>query len=102
MTGVEALAGWAELEALIEPHYLKAGKGRQPIRLRTMLRIYFPQHSFNLSDSGAEDVPSSKVTCNSPLNPCRKSSRVLALVSTIDSIANLQTPFRTAMVMASF
>jgi IS5 family transposase len=27
----EAAIPWSELEALIEPHYAKAGKGRQPV-----------------------------------------------------------------------
>jgi transposase, IS5 family len=33
-----------------------SGKGRQPVGLRIMLRIYFLQHSFNLSDPGAADA----------------------------------------------
>ena len=45
-----------ELEALIAPHYPKAGNGRQPVGLSIMLRIYFLQHWFNLSDPGAEDA----------------------------------------------
>ena len=53
---MEAVVPWAELEALIEPYYPKAGKGRQPVGLRTMLRVYFLQHWFNLSDPGAEDA----------------------------------------------
>jgi len=53
---MEAVVPWAELEALIEPHYPKAGNGRPPISLGTMLRIYFLQHWFNLSDPGAEDA----------------------------------------------
>ena len=53
---MEAVVPWSELEALIEPHYPKAGKGRQPVGLGIMLRIYFLQHRFNLSDSGAEDA----------------------------------------------
>jgi len=53
---MEAVVPWAELEALIEPHYPKAGKGRQPVGLGIMLRIYFLQHWFNLSDPGAEDA----------------------------------------------
>jgi len=53
---MEAVVPWAKLEALIEPHYPKAGKGRQPIGLETMLRIHFLQHWFNLSDPGAEDA----------------------------------------------
>ena len=42
--------------ALIEPHYPKAGNGRQPMPLERMLRIYFMQHWFNLSDPQAEDA----------------------------------------------
>ena len=47
---------WSELEALIEPFYPKAGKGRQPVGLGIILRIYFLQHWFNLSDPSAEDA----------------------------------------------
>src|ERR1700722_5770916 len=46
---------WARLVALIEPHYPKAGRGRQPLGLEKMLRIYFLQNWFNLSDPQAED-----------------------------------------------
>jgi len=53
---MEAVVPWSELGALIEPHYPKAGKGRQPVGLGIMLRIYFLQHWFNLSDPGAEDA----------------------------------------------
>ena len=31
---------WRALESVIEPHYPRAGKGRQPYPLRTMLRIH--------------------------------------------------------------
>ena len=41
---------------LIEPHYPKAGQGRQPLGLEKMLRIYFLQQWFNLSDPQAEDA----------------------------------------------
>jgi IS5 family transposase len=44
------------LEALIEPYYPKAGNGRQPVGLSIMLRVYFLQQWFNLSDPGAEDA----------------------------------------------
>lgn len=47
---------WAELSAVIEPFYPKAGNGRPPIGLERMLRIYFLQHWFNLSDPGAEEA----------------------------------------------
>jgi IS5 family transposase len=47
---------WRDLEALIEPYYPKAGNGRQPVGLSIMLRVYFLQQWFNLSDPGAEDA----------------------------------------------
>jgi len=56
LTAMEAIVPWSELEALIVPYYPKAGKGRQPVGLGIMLRIYFLQHWFNLSDPGAEDA----------------------------------------------
>ena len=52
---MDAVIPWAALLALIEPHYPKAGKGRQPVGLERMLRIYFLQQWFNLSDPQAED-----------------------------------------------
>jgi len=56
LSAMEVVVPWSELEALIAPHYPKAGKGRQPVGLSIMLRIYFLQHWFNLSDPGAEDA----------------------------------------------
>ncbi|HEY6253693.1 MAG TPA: IS5 family transposase [Candidatus Angelobacter sp.] len=56
LNAMEAIVPWSELEALIVPCYPKPGKGRHPIALGTMLRIYFLQHWFNLSDPGAEDA----------------------------------------------
>ena len=47
---------WAELQALVEPHYAKAGNGRRPVGLAIMLRTYFVQQWFNLSDPGVEEV----------------------------------------------
>jgi len=47
---------WARLVALIEPHYPKAGRGRHPHDLERMLRIYFLQQWFDLSDPAAEDA----------------------------------------------
>jgi transposase, IS5 family len=38
---MEAVIPWARLLALIEPHYPRAGQGRQPLGLERMLRIYF-------------------------------------------------------------
>ena len=47
---------WARLLALVEPHYPKAGNGRRPVGLEVMLRSYFVQQWFNLSDPGLEDA----------------------------------------------
>ena len=47
---------WGELCALIEPFYPKAGNGRPPIGLERMLRIYFLQQWFNLSDPAVEEA----------------------------------------------
>ena len=53
---MDAVIPWARLLALIEPHYPKAGNGRQPLGLEKMLRMYFLQQWFNLSDPQAEDA----------------------------------------------
>src|SRR6202795_214361 len=47
---------WAGLLALVEPHYPKTGNGRRPVGLEIMLRAYFVQQWFNLSDPGVEDA----------------------------------------------
>ena len=52
---MELVVPWRELCALIEPHYPKAGNGTQPKPMEQMLRIYFMQNWFNLSDPQAED-----------------------------------------------
>ena len=52
---MDAVIPWARLLALIEPHYPKAGNGTQPMPMERMLRVYFMQNWFNLSDPAAED-----------------------------------------------
>lgn len=52
---MDAVIPWQHLLALIEPHYPKAGNGTQPKPMEQMLRIYFMQQWFNLSDPQAED-----------------------------------------------
>jgi len=47
---------WGSILALIEPHYPKAGQGTQPMPMERMLRIYFMQQWFNLSDPAMEDA----------------------------------------------
>ena len=53
---MDRVVPWGELCALIEPFYPKAGNGRPPIGVERMLRIYFLQQWFNLSDPGVEEA----------------------------------------------
>jgi len=53
---IEAATPWAQLVAVIEPHYLKGNRGRPPIGLERMLRMYIAQNCFGLSDEGIEDA----------------------------------------------
>ncbi len=46
---------WGQLEALIAPHYPKAGGGRRPYPLATMLRIHCLQQWYGLSDPAMEE-----------------------------------------------
>lgn len=48
---------WADLCAVIEPVYPQpAGAGRRPVGVERMLRIYFLQQWFNLSDPAVEEA----------------------------------------------
>src|SRR5580700_649848 len=53
---MEQVVPWAQLCRLIEPHYPKAGNGRRPVGVERMLRIYFLQQWFNLSDPAVEEA----------------------------------------------
>jgi len=53
---MEQVVPWAQLEGLVEPHYPKGENGRPPVGRGIMLRIYFVQQWFNLSDPGAEEA----------------------------------------------
>ena len=53
---MEAAVPWARLEALIAPHYTKQRLGRPQMPLAVMLRIYFLQQWYYLSDPGAEEA----------------------------------------------
>jgi len=52
---MEALIPWTRLVTLIEPHYPKAGNGRRPYPLESMLRVHCLQQWYNLSDAATED-----------------------------------------------
>lgn len=53
---MDAVIPWERLLGLIRPHYPKVGAGRPPLGLEKMLRIYFLQQWFNLSDPAAEEA----------------------------------------------
>ncbi len=53
---MDAVIPWPRLLQLIEPYYHRGKTGRQPHDLERMLRIYFLQQWFNLSDPEAEDA----------------------------------------------
>lgn len=53
---MEQTVPWQKLLKVVEPHYPKAGQGRPPLGLEKMLRVYFLQQWFNLSDPAMEDA----------------------------------------------
>ena len=53
---MDRVVPWARLVALIEPVYPKAGNGRQPMELESMLRLYFMQQWYALSDPAMEEA----------------------------------------------
>ena len=53
---MEAVVPWSRLAALIDPYYTKPRKGRPQMPLSVMLRIYFFQQWYGLSDPGAEEA----------------------------------------------
>ena len=53
---MQQVVPWSDLESLVAPHYPKAGNGRRPVGLGIMLRTYFVQQWFNLSDPGVEEA----------------------------------------------
>src|SRR6202158_2773118 len=53
---MEQVVPWCELSALVEPYYPKPGNGRPPVGVERMLRVYFLQHWFNLSDPAVEEA----------------------------------------------
>lgn len=55
LTEMDQVIPWGSILGLIEPHYPKAGNGTQPMPMERMLRIYFMQQWFNLSDPAMED-----------------------------------------------
>jgi IS5 family transposase len=53
---MNAVIPWRDLVKLVAPHYSTATTGRPATPIETMLRIYFAQQWFDLSDPAAEDA----------------------------------------------
>ena len=53
---MERVVPWARLCAVIEPHYPQGLRGRPPIGIERMLRIYFLQQWYALADEALEDA----------------------------------------------
>lgn len=54
---MEQVVPWSRLMEVIEPYYPKSGKrGRPPIGLERMLRMYFVQQWYGLADEAVEDA----------------------------------------------
>lgn len=53
---METLVPWKMMAEVIEPHYPKAGNGRRPYPLETMLRIHCMQQWYSMSDPAMEDA----------------------------------------------
>jgi IS5 family transposase len=53
---MERVVPWLQLLEVIEPYYPKAGNGRRPYPLETMLRIHLLQNWFGYSDPAMEEA----------------------------------------------
>jgi len=53
---MEQVVPWARLVERLRPLYPKGERGRPPIGLERMLRVYFVQQWYGLSDEGLEDA----------------------------------------------
>ena len=53
---MEEVVPWGNLIALIEPYYPKGERGRPPVGIERMLRIYFLSQWYGLADEALEDA----------------------------------------------
>lgn len=53
---MEEIIPWDEWVAFVEPYYFSGKRGRPPMGIEKMLRMYLLQIWFNLSDEGVEDA----------------------------------------------
>jgi transposase, IS5 family len=56
LSEMDAVIPWKRLMSLVEPYYPNPARGRPPLGLEKMLRIYFLQHWFDLSDPAADAI----------------------------------------------
>jgi IS5 family transposase len=53
---MEEMVPWSRLVGLIKPHYPKGKRGRPPMGIERMLRVYFLQQWYGLADEALEDA----------------------------------------------
>src|SRR5882724_6408607 len=53
---MEAIIPWPSLLAVLEPFYPKGERGRPPVGIERMLRLYFLQQWYGLADEALEDT----------------------------------------------
>jgi transposase, IS5 family len=56
LADMEIVVPWERLVSLIEPHYPKGERGRPPMGIERMLRIYFLQQWYGLADELLEET----------------------------------------------
>jgi IS5 family transposase len=56
LASMEEVVPWGELLAALKPHYPDGKRGRPPIGLERMLRLYFLQQWYGLADEALEDA----------------------------------------------
>lgn len=55
LNAMDEIIPWSYWVEMIRPHYFNNTRGRKPIGIEVMLRMYLMQIWFNLSDEGIED-----------------------------------------------
>lgn len=56
LNAMDSIIPWDDWVRMIKPHYYKGLRGRPPIGIEPMLRMYLLQSWFNLSDEYIEDA----------------------------------------------
>ena len=56
LDAMEEIIPWTYWVDIIRPYYFNNKRGRKPIGIELMLRMYLMQNWFNLSDEGIEDA----------------------------------------------